>query len=151
MKKSKILLIPGLILLAIGFLSNQKYTSNFTVHEILAEPDTTQWIAPESADALINPIEVNEETLKDAKKVYRKHCRSCHGRLGDGNGSGAADLSTPATDFRNPEFLEQSDGSLFWKIGEGRNDMEPYKKKLYEEDIWLAVIFVKTFVPIEEE
>ncbi|MDH3246620.1 MAG: c-type cytochrome [Saprospiraceae bacterium] len=107
--------------------------------------DTTKWIAPDSANALVNPIEADEESLLEGKAAYRKHCRSCHGRLGDGKGTGAVDLTTEVTNFTNPEFLEQSDGSMFWKIGEGRNDMEAYKKKMTEEEIWLTVIYIKTF------
>ncbi|MCK5704777.1 MAG: cytochrome c, partial [Cyclobacteriaceae bacterium] len=63
----------------------------------------------------------------------------------------AKELSTPATDFTSPEVFEQSDGSLFWKISEGRNDMEPYKKKILEEDLWYVINFIKTFAQTSEE
>jgi mono/diheme cytochrome c family protein len=115
------------------------------------EADTTKWIAPASADDLENPIPPDEESIEDGSLVYRKHCRSCHGRNGDGKGVQAAELSTPTTDFTNPEVFEQSDGSLFWKISEGRNDMEPYKKKMLEEDIWFVINYIKTFAPTSKE
>jgi mono/diheme cytochrome c family protein len=115
------------------------------------DADSTKWIAPSSADDLINPVSADEESIEEGTLVYRKHCRSCHGRIGDGKGVQAKELSTPTTDFTNPEVFEQSDGSLFWKISEGRNDMEPYKKKILEEDIWYVINYIKTFAQTSEE
>jgi mono/diheme cytochrome c family protein len=115
------------------------------------DADTTKWIAPSSADDLLNPVSADEESIEEGALIYRKHCRSCHGRIGDGTGVQARELSTPTTDFTNPEVFEQSDGSLFWKISEGRNDMEPYKKKILEEDIWYVINYIKTFAQTSEE
>lgn len=115
------------------------------------DADTTKWIAPASADDLVNQITPDEESIEEGTLVYRKHCRSCHGRNGDGKGVQSKELSTTATDFTSPEVFEQSDGSLFWKISEGRNDMEPYKKKILEEDIWYVINYIKTFAQTSKE
>jgi cytochrome c len=117
----------------------------------LQEKDTSKWEAPASANNLVNPIPVNEETLAEGALVYKKTCRSCHGRNGDGKGVEAADLSTAVTDFTNPEVFEQSDGSLYWKTAEGRNDMLPLKDDLSEEEIWMVISFIKTFAQPSEE
>ena len=147
MKKFKLLSFSIILLVVLAFLSFEKYDSSITSQVVQSDPDTTEWIVPDSVHAFVNPIEVNEELLIEAKAEYRKHCRSCHGRLGDGKGTGAVDVSTEVTDFTNQEFHTQSDGSMFWKISEGRNDMEAFKKKLSEEEIWLTVIYIKTFAP----
>jgi mono/diheme cytochrome c family protein len=34
---------------------------------------------------------------------------------------------------------------MFWQISEGREEMESFKDKLKEEDIWLVVLYIKTF------
>ncbi len=115
------------------------------------EKDTSKWVAPAEADGLINPIDVNEETLAEGSTIYKINCRSCHGRKGDGTGVEAADLSTPSTDFTIPASVEQSDGSMFWKISEGRNDMLPLKKDLSEEEIWMVINYIKTFSQPSEE
>lgn len=107
------------------------------------------WIAPDSADLLINPIELNEINLKIGSSIYKRNCRSCHGRKGDGQGIEAADLSTPATDFTNPRLLDQTDGSLFWKISEGKDDMDGFKKILEEDEIWAVVHFIKSFSRVQ--
>ena len=119
--------------------------------KIAQDIDTSKWVAPASADDMLNPIPVNEETIAEGKLVYRKACRSCHGRNGDGQGVEAPDLSTSSTDFTDPTSVEQSDGSMFWKISEGRNDMLPLKKDLYEEEIWSVINYIRTFSQFFEE
>jgi len=133
-----------------GNIEKEDYLSksfNFYPQEI----DTSKWEAPASANSLVNPIPVNEETLAEGALVYKKTCRSCHGRNGDGKGVEAADLSTTTTDFTNPEVFEQSVGSLFWKTSEGRNDMKPLKEELSEEEIWMVINYIITFSQPSEE
>jgi hypothetical protein len=44
------------------------------------------------------------------------------------------------------KFQSQSDGSLFYKISEGRNDMPKAKKDFPDDqDRWNLVNFVRTF------
>ncbi len=167
-----IILLSALALVCLGFKpanSNNKLISGNTEKEYRLstsfnyypqEKDTSKWMAPAEADNLINPVEVNEETLAEGKMIYRVNCRSCHGRLGDGQGVEAADLNTKVNDFTIPDFLKQTDGSIFWKIAEGRimkeknslgkDDMEAFKDDLEEEEIWLLVNYIKTF-SIEED
>lgn len=150
MKTSKIFFVyPLFIMVTLVFVSTITHNDNFTSTRPLTDLDTAIWTAPESANVLVNPIEVDEETLEEGAMLYRKHCRSCHGRLGDGKGTGAADITSSPTDFTNPEFHKQSDGSMFWKISEGKDEMEAYKEKLSEEDIWLTVAYIKTFAQSE--
>ena len=147
--KTFLLLLSMLLIMSFAFLPTQIQNEKYIIKSVEQEVDTSRWIAPESANELVNPIEVDEDYILEGEMLYKKNCRSCHGKLGDGNGSGAADLSKVPTDFTLPEFLEQSDGSMFWKITEGRDEMESYKKKLTEEDVWLTVIYIKTFVKSE--
>lgn len=138
-----------IITVTLILISTIRYDDNFTSIHPQIGSDTTIWIAPDSVNSFVNPFEVDEEYLVEGEMIYKKNCRSCHGRLGDGKGAGAADLSTIPTNFTVPEFLEQSDGSIFWKIFEGKDDMESYKKKLSEDDIWLTVTYIKTFAQTE--
>ena len=42
-------------------------------------------------------------------------------------------------------FQSQSDGSLFYKVSEGRDDMPSFKKKIPDaEDIWNLVNYMRT-------
>lgn len=107
--------------------------------------DSNKWVAPESADQMVNPLESNEANIEKAQANYKRLCRSCHGKLGDGQGVEAETLETVVTDFTIPSFVEQTDGSIHWKIAEGRNEMESFKDKLSEEEIWQLVLYIKTF------
>jgi len=133
------------LLISLAFESSRVRSKTRSLNDTVLAMDTIIWVAPDSVNNFVNPIEVNEESLLDGKMIYNKNCRSCHGKLGDGTGSGSKDLETIPTDFRNTDFLNQTDGSMFWKISEGRDEMKTYKTKLSEEDIWLVVNYIKEF------
>lgn len=104
------------------------------------------WKAPASATNLKNPTGNDKESLMIGKSLYDKHCRSCHGKSGLGDGPKAAELDTPSGDFTLPEFQDQTDGELFWKTTEGRDDMPTFEKKIpNDEDRWLIVNYMRTF------
>jgi mono/diheme cytochrome c family protein len=138
----KLFIIPASLLLLLSFVP---FNNSMNLISERIVQDSTKWVAPESADKMINPFESNEENIAKAMPLYKRLCRSCHGRLGDGQGVEAEDLESVTTDFTDPSFLEQTDGSMYWKIAEGRNDMESFKEKLNEEEIWLLVLYIKTF------
>ncbi len=103
------------------------------------------WEVPAKYEKMKNPQASNGESLKIGKQLWNKHCGSCHGKEGLGDGSKAAQLDTPCGDFTTAEFQAQSDGALFYKTIEGRGDMPSFQKKIpYEEDIWHLVNFMRT-------
>ena len=92
-----------------------------------------------------NPVTGDEEATDTGKDLYNKHCKSCHGSKGLGDGSTAAELDTDCGDFTSEEFTEQTDGEIFYKSKEGRDEMPSFKKKIEEdEDIWSIVNYVRT-------
>ncbi|MDP4149756.1 MAG: cytochrome c [Bacteroidota bacterium] len=103
------------------------------------------WIAPEKNAKMPNPVKSNAESISAGKALWGTHCQSCHGKLGLGDGTKAAQLKTIPGDFSKATTQAQSDGSLFYKISEGRGDMPGFKKKLPDpEDIWNLVVYVRT-------
>jgi mono/diheme cytochrome c family protein len=74
------------------------------------QPERT-WVAPPSADSRQNPLEKQPEILAGGSKVFRQRCAFCHGQDGTGNNRGP--------NLMTRQVLEQSDGSLFWKISSG--------------------------------
>lgn len=111
-----------------------------------AEAAPGNWIVPQKDKNRANPIKADSESIKIGKSLYRKHCASCHGKKGLGDGSKAAQLDTPSGDFTLPSFQNQSDGVLFYKSWVGKGDMPNYKKKIPdEEDIWHIVNYMRTF------
>ena len=104
------------------------------------------WVVPEADKNKVNPIKADASSIADGKALWVKHCQSCHGKTGKGDGSKAAQLKTEAGDFTKTEMQAQTDGSLYYKIAKGREDMPGFKKKIPEnDDIWSLVNFIRTF------
>lgn len=103
------------------------------------------WVVPEKYKKMKNPVASDKESISVGKSLYAKHCKSCHGTKGLGDGSKAAQLKTKCGDFSTADFQSQSDGSIFYKTSEGRDDMPSFKKKIPEqEDIWSIVNYIRT-------
>ena len=104
-----------------------------------------EWIVPESAKNVKNPTSYDDSEGKSVgKSLWNKHCKSCHGKEGFGDGSKAEELETFPGDFSTEEFQTQTDGSLFYKLTEGRDDMPEFTKKIPdEEDRWFLVNYMR--------
>lgn len=103
------------------------------------------WPVPPAAKAKKNPVASNAESLKAGKELWATNCKSCHGGKGLGDGSKAAQLKTEPGDFSLASFQSQTDGEIFYKLSEGRDDMPASKKKIPdEEDRWNLVNFIRT-------
>jgi len=103
------------------------------------------WPVPEKNAKVPNPIKSSSESISAGKALWSLHCSSCHGKKGLGDGSKAAQLKTTPQDMSKADFQAQSDGALYYKIAEGRDDMPSFKKKIPDaEDIWNLVNYVRT-------
>ena len=103
------------------------------------------WNVPDAAKNKKNPVAADAQTIATGKTLWNTHCKSCHGAKGLGDGSKAAQLKTEPGDFSKSETQTQTDGSLFYKTSEGRDDMPAFKKKVPDEDDrWSLVNFMRT-------
>lgn len=103
------------------------------------------WNVPEAAQKMKNPTTGSPDNVNIGKTLYGKHCRSCHGKNGEGDGPKSAELKTAPGDFTTAEFQAQSDAALYYKTTEGRDDMPNFKKKIAsDEDRWLIVHYLRT-------
>lgn len=105
---------------------------------------TSKWLAPPSASEKRNPLKSDETVIAAGKTTYNKECASCHGKKGKGDGPSAATLDVQVGDMSSAATQNQSDGSLFWKISEGKKPMPGLKKKLTEDQIWQVVVYMRT-------
>jgi mono/diheme cytochrome c family protein len=116
--------------------------------------DVPKWTAPEAERLRPNPIGASSDVVKKGKSLFLKHCASCHGPGGRGDGPAAAfgivtprDLTAPAVQAR------LSDGEIFWKLSTGwriGNDvvMPAAQEKIGKEaDRWAVVHFVRSLRP----
>lgn len=103
------------------------------------------WEVPEKYQKMENPIDVDDESMEIGAELYNKHCKSCHGKTGLGDGTKAAELETACGDFTTAEFQAESDGSLFYKTTFGRDDMPSFEKKLSDDDDrWMVILYIRT-------
>jgi len=103
------------------------------------------WEIPAKYKAMENPYVDDASILKFGKMQYSKHCKSCHGNYGKGDGPKADDLETFAGDFTLEEFDARSDGVVYYQSFIGRDEMPNYEKKIPdEEDRWAVVNYIRT-------
>ncbi len=129
----------GILLLIVVGMISMSFVNN-------AQDDKKKkpWVVPEKSKAAKNPVKSDEASMASGKTLYNKHCKSCHGSKGLGDGPKAKELDTPSGDL-SVDLKDQTDGDIFYKTKEGRDDMPSYKKKLPEDDdIWAIVNYVRS-------
>lgn len=102
------------------------------------------WIAAPSVNQVKNPQAVNASTLKESKRVYLAYCAPCHGNSGKGNGIAAASVNPKPADHTSAAVQSETDGSLYWKMTEGRTPMPSYKQILTDVQRWQMVNYIRT-------
>ena len=103
-----------------------------------------EWKVPAKYETMKNPVPANTDKAI-GKSLYAKHCKSCHGKEGYGDGPKADEQEGDLGDFSTAEFQGQSDGALYYKTTFGRDDMPEYTKKMTDdEDRWLIVNYMRT-------
>lgn len=103
------------------------------------------WDIPAKYKEMKNPYAGDKSLVKVGKSLYTKHCKSCHGAEGLGDGTKAASLKTYPGDFTAPEFKEQAPGILYYKSIIGRDEMPNFTKKIPDtEDQWAVIMYMLT-------
>jgi mono/diheme cytochrome c family protein len=122
-------------LVLIGLVSFALYSFTSLVQE--------EWKVPEKYETMKNPTDPKAD-IAIGKSLYSKHCKSCHGKEGYGDGSKADEVEGDLGDFSSAEFQSQTDGALFYKSTFGFEDMPEYTKKMPDdEDRWLIVNYMR--------
>lgn len=103
-----------------------------------------KWVAPASADKIVNPLKGDAKAAASGKKIYKMLCFVCHGPKGKGDGMGGAGLTPKPADLTSPTFQSQSDGAIFWKIEQGRTPMPSYKTSIPEKKRWEIINYLRT-------
>ncbi|HJQ70898.1 MAG TPA: c-type cytochrome [Blastocatellia bacterium] len=101
---------------------------------------------------LKNPVAVDAESIEAGKKLYQRHCASCHGPQGKGDGGMALSGGTPSDLTDETWDYGSTDGEIFVSIRDGvSSDMLAYKEKLDEKQIWQVVNFIRSIGPKTKE
>lgn len=105
----------------------------------------TAWTIPAKFKTMKNPVTPGKEAVSEGKDLYAKHCKSCHGSAGLGDGPKAASLEATCSDFSTKKFQGQADGEIFFQISEGKGKMPSFKKLVPEDNArWSIVYYLRT-------
>lgn len=102
------------------------------------------WDIPEKYQKMENPYaSAGGDCLDYGEELFEKHCVSCHGSEGFGDGKKAGDLDTPMPDLTSDEYKEQAPGVKYYQSFIGRKDMPNFEKKIPdEEDRWCIINYM---------
>ena len=68
----------------------------------------------------------------------------CHGEKGMGDGTRRKTIKVKPANFTDPKLMSvETDGSLFWKMTEGRGPMPSWKDDLSEKERWQLVNYIR--------
>jgi mono/diheme cytochrome c family protein len=109
----------------------------------IALAQTDEWNAPARAARKKNPLVVDAETIAVGREIYTKQCAACHGDKGRGDGPIAPHLDPSPRDFAATSVAKQTDGALFWKIGEGHKPMPSFNMQMSEDGRWHVVCYLR--------
>ncbi|ODS31125.1 MAG: putative cytochrome [Candidatus Scalindua rubra] len=98
-----------------------------------------------SPKIIAGPPEQSRAGEIDAKTLFKKHCKICHGE--DGKGKTDLGEGLGARDFTNKEFQDSTtDEEIIEQITNGTPEkMFPFKDKLTPEEIKSLVTVVRAF------
>lgn len=114
--------------------------------------DQGVWKAPSEVATIKNPYRsawgvkaIPPALLSEGQKIYSTYCISCHGQNGKGEGAPGMTFEVEPANFHSAGVQEQTDGSLFWKLAEGKGGMPSYKGVLSDEERWKLVTYIRQF------
>ncbi len=130
----KITTVLAATALAVVFLFGQAASAQ----QAKAKP----WPVPDKDKTMKAPTKPD---LATGKELWAKHCKSCHGSKGLGDGPKNASLKTFSGDFSTAAFQSATDGELFYRTNKGRDEMPGYEKKIPDaNDRWALVAYMRT-------
>jgi len=100
---------------------------------------------PEEFTTKENPYK-NDESLKMiGLRNFNRHCVSCHGKKGEGDGVMAKNLKTSPGNLTLSEMDQYSDGDIYYLSFIGIADRPDFMKLIpSEEDKWAVVNYVRS-------
>jgi len=106
-----------------------------------------------AASRLINPYTPTPEIRAEARDHFADHCALCHAEDGSGKTEIGEGMYPPATDLREPETQQLTDGELFQIIRNGIRftGMPGWGGVDTDESIWKLVLFLRHLPDLSPE
>lgn len=97
---------------------------------VSAQQKQPSWKAPDKYKTMVQKEKGDPAT---GKELYNKHCKSCHGAKGMGDGPKATNLKTFPGDFTKPYFKKYNYGEVYYISFVGHDEMPNFEKKIIDE------------------
>ncbi|HNW54347.1 MAG TPA: cytochrome c [Bacteroidales bacterium] len=103
------------------------------------------WTVPAKYKSMKSTVKAGDPSINTVgKDLFAKHCKSCHGTKGLGDGPKSASLKTIVPSFADKKFKAQADGDIYYQTFVGRDEMPNFEKKIIDEaDRWALVNYIK--------
>lgn len=101
-----------------------------------------EWTVPDENKAKVAPFKFDDSVHKAGEQVFQRNCISCHGTPGKSN---FVKLNPSPEDPASEKFQKETDGSLYYKITNGRGAMPSFKNVLTEQERWQVISYIRTF------
>lgn len=117
-----------------------------TISMSMIQKPGTPWVIPAKYKSMKSAVKAGDPSINSTgKELYNKHCKSCHGAKGLGDGPKAANLKTSCGDFTSKTFQAQADGEIYFQSIVGRDEMPNFEKKITDEtDRWAVIYYMRT-------
>lgn len=100
---------------------------------------------PAEYKSKVNPYKGDESLKMLGLKNFNRHCVSCHGKKGIGDGIMAKNLSAPPGDLSSSHMDQYTDGELYYLSFIGINERPDFMKLIPdEEEKWAIINYVRT-------
>ena len=94
-----------------------------------------------------NPLEpLNGKELEEAGRLFNINCAICHGATGAANGPLSSKIGAIAN-LTTPAYVAMADGTMFYSIYYGKNNMGSYASQLSRKQRWMLVHYIRTLQP----
>ncbi len=112
----------------------------------MAQKPGGPWTIPAKYKSMKSTVKAGDPSInKIGKDLYAKHCKSCHGSKGLGDGTKSASLKTAIPSFATPAFKGEADGIVYFQTFIGRDEMPNFEKKVPDEaDRWALIAYIKS-------
>ena len=111
---------------------------------LIAQPVRPPWEIPDSYKSKENPYKDDSSLQMIGLQNYNRHCKSCHGKLGKGDGVMAKNLGTFPGDFTTEQFKTYTDGEIYYMSYIGRDEMPNFEKQIPDEETrWALVNYMR--------
>ena len=116
-----------------------------TLKTYAQDPTTNnKMVVPDEYKSKVNPVKGDESLKMIGLRNFNRHCVSCHGKTGIGNGIMAKNLKNSPGDLTSAEFQNYNDGEIYYLSFVGINERPDFMKLIpNEEDKWAIVNYVR--------